>query len=272
MSRDDDRRSRRRSGAPRPTASATPPEGLACGFHAVRMVLSESPGRVEKILLARGQHDQRTRRLVAMAREAGVAFQQVPSEALERLAAGVQHQGMVAKLAGKALLEASDLIAALGEEALVVLVDGVEDPRNLGAIIRSAAALGVDGMFLPRNRTTGLSPAASKTAAGGLELLPVARAGNSGQLLDRLADRDFEVAALDPDGDRTLWEAEFGRKTVIVVGGEAKGVRSSLRERCTQRIRIPIHPAVGSLNVSVAVGILLAEYRRQCPDLRARRA
>lgn len=236
---------------------------MVVGFHAVRTALEQHPQRVEKLLLARGNPDGRVRQLVALAREGGVPFQQVPAEALERLAGGVRHQGVAIKLSGTDLLAADVLVDRLSDQALVLVLDGVEDPRNVGAILRSAAGFGAEGVFIPGHHACGISPAAVKTAAGGLDLVPVARAGNPNRLLEKLEEDGFLIAGLDPAGSIPPWGAILTGKLVIVAGGEEKGIRPSLLEKCELRLGIPIRSEVGSLNVSVAVGIVLAEVARQ---------
>ncbi len=238
-------------------------EGMAFGFHAVRTALTHSPRRVERLLLSRGAEDGRVRHLVALAREAGVPFQEVPKEALDRLSDSVRHQGVAARLAGADLLPAEELLDALPDDALVVVLDGIEDPRNIGAILRSAAAFGAAGVFLPIHHSAGLSPAAIKTAAGAIDLVPVARAGNVSRLLEELADRGLTAVALDPESGVPPWEAPLAGPIALVAGGEESGIRPTVAARCPVRVRIPIRDEVGSLNVSVAVGIVLAEARRQ---------
>ncbi len=237
--------------------------GLVFGYHAVRTALEQHPRRVERLWLARGQRDGRTRRLVALARRAGVPYHQVPREALDRLARGGNHQGVGARVAEIELLAAEELIALLSPGALVLALDGVEDPRNLGAIVRSAAAFGAGGIFLPAMHSCGLSPVVSRTAQGGLDLVPVARAGNLGRLLDSLRDGGLTPVALDPRGDLLPWQADLRGGVCLVVGGEGRGIRRGVLARCPVRVRIPIREEIGSLNVSVAAGILLAEAARQ---------
>ena len=236
---------------------------MAFGFHAVRTALTHSPRRVERLLLSRGAEDGRVRHLVALAREAGVPFQEVPKEALDRLSDSVRHQGVAARLAGADLHPAEELIDALPDDALVLVLDGIEDPRNIGAILRSAAAFGAAGVFLPIHHSAGLSPAAIKTAAGAIDLVPVARSGNVSRLLEQLTERGLTPVALDPDAGVPPWEAPLSGPIALVAGGEEKGIRPTVAERCPVRVRIPIRDEVGSLNVSVAVGIVLAETRRQ---------
>ncbi len=244
-------------------AQRDPLEGLALGYHAVRTALETQPKRVERLLLARGQRDHRTQHLVRLAEEHHVPFQQTPREALDRLAAGLQHQGVIAKLAGAELLTEDELLARLPENALVMVLDGVQDPRNLGAILRSAAALGAHGVFLPGHRSAGLSPAAVRTAAGAVELVPIARAGNVSLLLETLEAAGLTPVALDVRGAVPPWEADLRGGIALVAGGEEKGIRPSVLERCPVRVRIPVASEVGSLNVSVAVGVVLAEATRQ---------
>ncbi len=237
--------------------------GLVFGYHAVRTALEQHPRRVERVWLARGQRDGRTRRLVTLARRAGVPYHQVPREALDRLARGVSHQGVGARVAEIDLLGEDELIARLSPSSVVLVLDGVEDPRNLGAIVRSAAAFGADGIFLPAMHSCGLSPVVARTAQGGLEMVPVARAGNLGRLLESLQERGIVPIALDPEGAVAPWEADLRGAACLVVGGEGRGIRRGVLARCPVRVRIPIRPEIGSLNVSVAAGIVLAEAARQ---------
>ncbi len=259
----------RGAGSARPAGSspdetgAPHPEGLTFGFHAVRTALEQHPKRVERVLLARDLKDGRVRQIIALARGGGVPFQAIPRQALERLAQGLPHQGVAARLSGADLLDEEDLLERLPDRAIVIVLDGVQDPRNLGAILRTAAGFGAAGVFLPGHRAAGLSPAAARTAAGGLDLVPVARAGNLSRLLERLADRGVTPVALDARGGRPPWESPLEGPIALVAGNEEKGVRPSVLEACPVRVWIPIRPELGSLNVSVAVGIVLAEACRQ---------
>lgn len=257
---------RGRGGSRREPAGRVGPraqEGLSVGYQAVRTALTVNPRRVERLMLARGRRDARTAELVALAREAGVPFQQVPSEALERLAGGLRHQGVAARLSGCDLLHADELVERLPAHGLSLVLDGVEDPRNVGAVLRTAAAVGVDGVFLPGWRTAGVTPAAARTAAGAHELVPVARAGNSAQLLDALDERGYRIVGLAIEGAAPAWEVDLRGGAVLVAGGEEKGLRPSVLSRCNERVTIPIEAAVGSLNVSVAVAMVLHESLRQ---------
>ena len=215
-------------------------------------------------MLSRDLDGGRARHLIALASQKRIPFQQVPPEALSRVAGNsIQHQGVAARMAAAPMPPAEELLDQLAADALVVVLDGVEDPRNLGAVLRSAAGFGVAAVFVPDRRSAPLSPAAVRTAAGGAELVPVGRAHNLGQLLDRLRDRGFRVIALDVERAEPLWQADWSGPIALVAGGEEKGVRPSIRSRCDLAVRIPVVAEIGSLNVSVAVGIALSEATRQ---------
>jgi len=238
-------------------------EGLACGYHAVRTALQRTPARVERVLLARGQTDDRTRRIAALCRTHHVPFGQVPREALDRLARGVRHQGIVARLSGIDLIPLEGLLERLPRPALLVALDGVVDPRNLGAIARGAAGLGAGGLLLPARGSAGFTPAAMKTAAGAASILPVARVTNLGRALDRLAEEGLRAVALDPSGGEPPWRIDLQGPVVLVAGGEERGVRPSVRSRCERAVTIPVRPEIGSLNVAGAVTAVLLEAVRQ---------
>ncbi len=255
---------RRRAGAPREGGKRPKPaEGLAFGFHAVRTALELNPRKVEKLILARAQRDDRTRRLVALARKGKVPYQQVPRDAIDRLAGGINHQGVAARISAAELLEAGELIESLPEQALLIALDEVSDPRNVGAILRTAAAVGVHGLFLPGHRSAGLTPAVGRTAQGGLDLVPVARAGNLSQMLRTLREEGFPAVALDVRSGVPFWEVDLSGGVVLVAGSEDKGVRPGVLKECPLRVQIPIRAEIASLNVSVAMGIVLAEAARQ---------
>lgn len=238
-------------------------EGYAVGYHPVRTILERHPERVERLLLARDADAARAKHLIALAHDRRIPFQQVPGEAIARIAGELNHQGIAAKVSPVEMVPAEELIAALTGAPLVVVLDGVEDPRNLGAVLRSAAGFGVGGLFIPDRRAAGLTPAAVRTAAGGAEIVPVGRTHNIGQLLDKLLEAEFRLVALDPAAEAPIWEVDLRGRVALVAGGEEKGVRPTVMRRCQQRASIPIAASIGSLNVSVAVGIVLAEATRQ---------
>jgi len=204
--------------------------------------------------------------IVSLAREAGVPCQEVPAASLDRIAGGAGHQGVVAFASAMNYTEFDDLIArwnTAGGPALVALLDGVTDPRNLGAILRSAAAWRVDAVVIPAHRAAGVTPAAAKAAAGTLGLVPVARVPNLPRAVVQLQEAGFWVAAADPRGDRDFTGWDFTGRVGLVLGDEGRGVSRLVRERCDAMLRIPMAAEVESLNVAVAAGLLFYEAFRQ---------
>ena len=234
----------------------------------VRPVLEALQGgrAITKILVAR-ERGGTTQRIEQAARVAGVPVKVVPREALDRRAGGrLKHQGVLAELE-EARVELLDLEGLLdridgSEVPLLVLLDGVQDPGNLGAIIRSAYALGADGLILPQDRSAPLGPTAIKASAGTALHLPVAKVVNLKHALEPLAERGFWTGAAVMDGDPAT-QCDLTRPFALIMGGEERGVRPTLARRCDFRMTIPMRQEADSLNVSVATGILLYEIKRQ---------
>jgi 23S rRNA (guanosine2251-2'-O)-methyltransferase len=196
------------------------------------------------------------------ARAAGTQVVRVPRAALDRMADGAVHQGVVAQVPPVPLLELEDLIDRAASPALLVLADGVEDPRNLGAIIRSSAAAGADGLILPERRSAQPSPLVAKASAGAIQRLPLARTKNVQRALETLRDAGIWSLGLEA-GAPALWESDLRRPSVIVIGGEGRGLSRLARERCDALAGIPLSRGVASLNASVAASIALFEAVRQ---------
>jgi 23S rRNA (guanosine2251-2'-O)-methyltransferase len=249
---------------------------LACGIHAVRVLLARNPQRVRRVLLAGGRDGRRLDEIRSLAQAAGVAVADCDDETLQRLAAGVRHQGVVAEL----LLRASDpetkleeaLEAADGPPLLLVL-DGVQDPHNLGACLRSADGAGVTAVIVPRDRAVGLTPVVRKVAAGGAETVPLVSVVNLARTLRELKERGIWLVGTADGADRDLYEADLAGPVALVMGSEGAGLRRLTRECCNQLVAIPMAGAVESLNVSVAAGVALFEAVRQrragagCPSV-----
>lgn len=236
------------------------------GLHAVLAALDAGKRTIDRVLVARESGGHNLGRLLRAARAAGVPVTHLPREVLARKT-GVQtvHQGVAALVAPVAYADAEELCAKTAREAtgLLVALDGVVDPRNLGAVIRTAAAAGAHGILLGTEETVGITPAVAKTAAGALECIPIAREPKLGRRLESLKSSDFRVVALDAHSDR-LWDAEVYRgRIVVVAGGEGRGLRRGLLEVADVRVALPLARGVESLNVSVAVGAVLYEVVRQ---------
>ncbi|MCS7315840.1 MAG: 23S rRNA (guanosine(2251)-2'-O)-methyltransferase RlmB [Bryobacterales bacterium] len=220
---------------------------------------------LDRILIARGASHFRVREILAAARERGIPVRFEPREALDRAASGAPHQGVVAVGAAHRYADLEEIVE--GAELLVAL-DGVEDPHNLGAIVRTAHAAGASGVIVPARRAAGLTETAAKAASGALEYLPVARVTNLNRALDQLKQRGFRVYGLDERGSEVYCRIEWRQPAVIVLGGEGRGLRQHTRARCDSLVRIPVVGPIASLNVSVAAGIVLFEWKRQRDEQR----
>jgi 23S rRNA (guanosine2251-2'-O)-methyltransferase len=249
---------------PRPPAGAHPnprASNVLAGVHPVREALRA--GRtLDRVLIARGAGGPRVQEIIDLARERSVPVRFEPREALDRAARGAAHQGIVAVGAAHDYAELAQVLA--GAELLVVL-DGVEDPHNLGAIIRTAHAAGASAVLVPERRAAGLTETVAKAAAGALEHLPVVRIGNINQTLADLKARGFWIYGLDERASRLHSETDYARPTVFVLGGEGHGLHEMVKKHCDQLVRIPMAGAISSLNVSVAAGIVVFEWRRRNP-------
>jgi len=207
--------------------------------------------------------------LLDLAKRARVLVHRVPRAALDRLLPGATHQGIVARIAAADYRDADELLEELSAQVgtenqpLVLGLDAVEDPRNLGAILRTAECAGVNGVFIPERRAAGLTATVAKTAAGALEHIAVARVTNLVQLIEQLKQRNIWVigAAADADVDYTGWD--WTVPSALFLGGEGSGLHRLVRERCDALVRIPLRGHIESLNVSVAAGIILYEALRQ---------
>ena len=228
-----------------------------CGVHAVLGALEK--GRVLRLFLAPARGGGPAARARELAERLGVPIELKSAEFLADLASTRQHQGIVAEVRPLRLMDLEELLAAQPpERPPLLLLDGVQDPRNLGALLRTAAALGAGGVVWPKDASAGLTPTAAKAAAGALEVLPLARVTNLARALEALKEKGYWALAADPEGELSLGSRELPRPAALVVGGEGRGVRRLVRERCDLGVRIPqSRGIVGSLNVAVAAGILL---------------
>ncbi|MGQ9531565.1 MAG: 23S rRNA (guanosine(2251)-2'-O)-methyltransferase RlmB [Desulfotomaculales bacterium] len=230
------------------------------GRHPVREAL-RSGRPLNKIYLAAGR-THGVAEIRALARERGIPVCRVDRLYLDRLARGVGHQGVAAVVAAYSYVELEDLLAGAAEPLLVVL-DQVFDPHNLGSIVRVAEAVGATGVVLPRRRTAGLTAAVAKAAAGALEYVRVARVGNLAVALKYLRQRGLWVVGADPGATTRLWDVSLTGPLAVVVGGEDRGLGKTVRAECDTLVSIPMAGRVTSLNVAVATGVVLYEVYRQ---------
>ena len=231
---------------------------ILSGIHPVVEAL-RAKRALERLLVAQGAGGPRLQEIIDLARRAAIPVRFEPRAALDRLAGTSAHQGVVAMGAAQ---KYTDLDGLAPCEMLVVL-DGVEDPHNLGAIIRTAHAAGAGAVVIPERRAVGVTDVVAKAAAGALEHLPVVRVTNINRALEDLKQRGFWIYGLDERGAETYDQVEYASPAAVVLGGEGKGLHEQVRKHCDALVRIPVAGPISSLNVSVAAGVMLFEWRRR---------
>jgi 23S rRNA (guanosine2251-2'-O)-methyltransferase len=235
------------------------------GVHPVAERLAARPESIERIFTTR-QRRPALGRLLRDARISGVPVSYLSPEALgARVGRRAVHQGVVAEVAPVPYHPLAELVESCSDDAAAMLIwlDRVVDPRNAGAVIRSAAAVGSRGVILSAEGTAGLGPGATKTSAGAVERIPVARAAVPGPVIGGLREQGFLVLGLDPKGSTSWDEVDLRGRLLIVAGGEQRGLRPGISKLCDRQVAIPLTAGVESLNVAVSVGVLLFEALRQ---------
>ena len=235
------------------------------GLHAVRFMLVHHPERVLSVQLASGRDDPRAREIEALARRQQRPLQRVDSRALKGRLGEVSHQGVAAEVAPLPPWNEDQLVSALqtAVKPLLLVLDGVQDPHNLGACLRSADACGALAVIVPRDRAASLTPAARKVAAGAAETTPVVTVTNLARALRTLKDAGVWIVGADAGAEHTAASAELRGSAALVLGAEASGLRQLTRQTCDILVRLPRRGSIESLNVSVAAGMLLYEAVRQ---------
>jgi 23S rRNA (guanosine2251-2'-O)-methyltransferase len=236
------------------------------GIHAVKEAL-EAQRPIDRIAIAKGRQDTRVEEIVQLARKQGVPVRFEDRAQLDRLAHSKDHQGVIALAAARGAATLEDILARAngrhGGMGLIVLLDGVEDPHNLGAIVRTALAAGAHGVVIPERRAAGLTDTVARASAGALEHLPVAKVTNLVRTMEELKEAGYWLVGLDEDGDKNYTEVDYTSPTGIVLGSEGKGLHELTRKRCDFVVKLPTTGPVKSLNVSVAAGVVLFEAIRQ---------
>ena len=239
---------------------------LIYGINPVLEALRSEGGDIRRIILAEGRRGGDAAKIRELAAARGIAVETLRREELDRRAGTAAHQGVLC-LCGDFAYASLEDIAANRHPAfpgsLVLLLDGIEDPRNLGSLIRTAHGFGANGVVIPRDRAAGITPAVIKTSAGAAGHIPVARVVNLIQALDFLKEKGFWVYGADAGAEAELGSTRFEGDIGLVMGSEGKGIRPLVRKHCDVLLSIPLYGRVDSLNVSVAAGILLHEIRRQ---------
>lgn len=236
---------------------------LLYGIHAVAEALKAGPDKIERISVERGQKNPRIREILELARRNNVRVSLEERSWLDRKAGGARHQGILCYAAEMATLDSEEILQQAKSPGFLVVLDGIEDPHNVGAILRSAEAACVDGVFLPQHRSSSLGAAVVKASAGAASHVKVARIPNVAQLLESLKERGYWTAGLDAGADTSIWEIDLTVPLALVLGNEGKGLHRLVREKCDFVVSLPICGNVGSYNVSVAAGIALYEVLRQ---------
>ena len=241
-------------------------KGLIYGIGPVLEALRSKARRIEKIIIAEGTRERRLDEIFGLAREAGIRVDKTSREDLSRMTGpDVTHQG-IAAVASAAEYSSVDEIIGQAAVPLLVILDGVEDPRNLGAVIRTAECAGADGVVIPDRRAVGLTETAAKSSAGATEYLKVAKTTNINRLIDDLKKQNIWVVGTSGDASTNYTEWDWTQPSALVLGAEGSGLHRLVKENCDVLVKVPMYGKIESLNVSVAAGVVLFEARRQRLD------
>jgi 23S rRNA (guanosine2251-2'-O)-methyltransferase len=234
------------------------------GIHAVGETLKSRARSISQVAVARERSDLKLQRIIDACRAAGIPLRFEPRQQLDRLAHTASHQGVVATVTAKPYSDLQDLLSGRrGEFAFIVVLDGVEDPHNLGAIIRTAEGAGADGVVIPERRAAGMTATVAKAAAGATEHLPIARVTNIARSVEDLKLQNIWTVGLDERGTQTYDSLDYKMDCALVLGAEGKGLHDLVRRKCDYLVSIPMLGSTPSLNVSVAAGVVMYELARQ---------
>jgi len=251
-----------RAAAPRPERKPEP--NALYGVLPVLEALRSGGRRIEKIVVAEGVRQHRLQEIYDLARENRVIVETAPRERLDKLVAeGANHQGILALTAAADYVDVDKILEKASDQGLFVVLDGVEDPRNLGAILRSAECAGADGIFIPERRAVGLTETVAKSSAGAIEHIGVAKVTNLNRFIEGLKERNIWVVGTSGDAEMSYTDWDWTTPTALVLGSEGSGLHRLVAENCDALVRIPMYGKIDSLNVSVAAGVILFEARRQ---------
>ncbi|MBC7899653.1 MAG: 23S rRNA (guanosine(2251)-2'-O)-methyltransferase RlmB [Saprospiraceae bacterium] len=242
----------------------SPQSASIYGVLPVLEALRANARRVDKILIAEGSGERRLTDVIELARQNGVLVSKISRESLNKLVApGANHQGIVAFAAAANYVSADEIFNTAQEAALIVVLDGVEDPRNLGAILRAVECSGADGVLIPERRAVGLTETVAKSSAGATEHVKVAKVTNINRLIEDLKERKVWVVGTSGDAKMNYTDWDWTQPSALVLGGEGSGLHRLVAENCDVLVKIPMYGKIESLNVSVAAGVILFEAKRQ---------
>jgi 23S rRNA (guanosine2251-2'-O)-methyltransferase len=241
-------------------------ESWIVGINPVEGALTNDPDRVREVLVEQNSKNARVLEIAALARKLGLILKPVSKEQLEKLGGEARHQGVIALYQAPPLRDETHLPALLeaaGGEAFVLVLDGVTDPHNLGACLRSAAAANVTAVVVPKDRAVGITPTVRRASAGGVDLIPLIAVTNLARALRMLKDAGVWITGLDGDTDKSIYDIDLKGPVALVMGSEGDGMRRLTRDTCDFVAKIPMPGGMESLNVSVATGVVLFEALRQ---------
>jgi len=242
----------------------TPPRNVIFGVNPVLELLRSGSQRVDRILIVEGTREHRLAEINELARSHDLIVDRLERSKLERIIGSeVNHQGVAALIAAADYADSEDIISGLNADSLLLILDGVEDPRNLGAILRTAECSGVDGVFIPERRAVGLTESVAKSSAGAVEHIKVAKVANLNRLIEELKRKNIWVVGTSVDAEIDYTEWDWRQPSALVLGGEGSGLHRLVAETCDVLVKIPMYGKIESLNVSVAAGVVLFEARRQ---------
>jgi len=241
------------------------------GIHAVSEALKSGARSFDYVGISRERHDQRIQRIIDACRASGIQLRFLLREELDREAKTHTHQGVIAVTSTKQYADVDLLLENhKGPFSFLVVLDSIEDPHNLGALIRTADAAGADGVVIPERRAVGLTGTVVKASAGASEYLPIARVTNVARTLEELKERGLWTVGLDERGTQSYAELDYNMPCAVVLGAEGKGLHDLVRKRCDFLVSIPMYGSVPSLNVSVAGAVVMYEVARQRRTVRRR--
>ncbi|HSW68738.1 MAG TPA: 23S rRNA (guanosine(2251)-2'-O)-methyltransferase RlmB [Gammaproteobacteria bacterium] len=241
-------------------------KSLLFGLHAVQSLLSTHPSRIVRLIALKERHDKRMQSLLDLARENNISIELAPRHELDRLSHHENHQGLIAFCVPSKRYSENDLDKILDQVSgpvLLLILDGVQDPHNLGACLRSADAAGVHAVIAPKDKSAGMTPTVAKVASGAADTVPFIQVTNLARTLRELAERNIWIYGAAADAEKSLYQADLTGPTALVLGAEGSGLRRLTREHCDNLLNIPMKGSVSSLNVSVAAGVFLFEAVRQ---------
>ena len=244
--------------------SRIPADNTTFGVLPVLEMLRAGSRRIDRIIVADGVREQRLKEVFDLARTHGIRVDRLQRDKLDKLTGQANHQGVVAFSAAADYVDVDEILDAENEEApLIVLLDGVEDPRNLGAILRSVECAGADGVIIPERRAVGLTETVAKSSAGAIEHVKVAKVANLNRLIEDLKGRNIWVVGASGDAAMSYSEWDWTQPSALVLGAEGSGLHRLVAENCDTLVKIPMYGRIDSLNVSVAAGVILFEAKRQ---------